>query len=147
MNVKLPYKPEDFVGKYVAAMNDWDVDLSCMMYEDTASLIDTDGNVIYGIDEIRKIIIDWLNAKPIMQCETGILVVNGDVGLHRSNWTGSFLNEDGERYETSGTGTEIIKCGEDGVWKHCIDIPDISGLKYDVIAQSAWSGPRPLSED
>ena len=130
MNEKLPYRPEDFVIKYVAAMNAWDVDLCCMHYEDTASLIDSDGSVVYGIDAIRKIIIDFLDARPMLKCETGVLVVNGDVALHRSNWNGSFLNEAGERYETSGTGTEIIHKGTDGVWRHCIDIPDPAGLKY-----------------
>jgi ketosteroid isomerase-like protein len=130
MNEKLPYTAEDFVIKYVAAMNAWDVELCCMHYEDTASLVDTDGSVVYGIDEIRKIIISFLDAKPIMKGDTGLLVVNGDVALHRSNWTGSFLNESGERFETAGTGTEIIRQGKDGVWKHCIDIPDPTGLKY-----------------
>lgn len=130
MDEKLPYTAEDFVIKYVAAMNAWDVELCCMHYEDTASLVDTDGSVVYGIVEIRKIIISFLDAKPIMKGDTGLLVVNGDVALHRSNWTGSFLNESGERYETSGTGTEIIRQGEDGVWKHSIDIPDPAGLKY-----------------
>ena len=130
MNDKLPYKAEDFATKYVAAMNAWDVELCCMHYEDTASLVDTDGTVVYGIDEIRKIIITFLDARPIMECETGLLVANGNVALHRSNWTGTFLNESGERYETSGTGTEIIRRDVDGVWKHCIDIPDPAGLKY-----------------
>lgn len=130
MNDRLPYKPEEFAIKYVAAMNAWDVDLCCMHYEETASLVDSDGSVVYGIDAIREIIIDFLDAKPILRCETGLLVVNNDVALHRSNWTGSFLNEAEERYETSGTGTEIIRRGADGVWRHCIDIPDPAGLKY-----------------
>ena len=131
MNDKLPYKAEEFCTKYVAAMNKWDVDISCMMYEDNASLVDTDGTVVHGIEEIRKIIVAFLEAKPIIEFDTGLLVVNGDVALHRSNGTGTFLNESGERYETSGTGTEIVRRDVDGVWKHCIDIPDPAGLKYD----------------
>lgn len=130
MNGKLPYKPEDFVTTYVAAMNAGDVDLCCMHYEETASLVDAGGNVVTGLDAIRKIIVEFLAGEPIIECTTGLLVVNGDMGLHRSNWTGSFLDAKGERYQASGAGTEIIHRGADGVWRHAIDIPDPAGLGY-----------------
>lgn len=117
------FDPNAFWDRFGRTFNDGDVDGLVAMYASDAVYVVRPDKVVSG-DGLRKALADLLALKPRIDARLQSCVTAADVALLIQNWSLSIPRSDGgSPILRSGTGTDILRRGEDGEWKILIDNP------------------------
>jgi uncharacterized protein (TIGR02246 family) len=100
------------------AFNRGDVDALVALYADDACLVDRDGSVARGAEEIRSFWTGFVSLGGQISMTTRYCVVACDVALLSNAW--QFVAESGSFDSASA---EVAVRGADGAWHYLIDNP------------------------
>jgi uncharacterized protein (TIGR02246 family) len=119
--------PEDVHLRWLEAINAGDIDAVLSLYEPESSIVDPEGELVEGLDAIRKVTAGLLELEPTFQLHVARALRCGDVALLLSPWrmTGS---AGGEPIELQGTTTDVVRRQSDGTWRFVIDNPTGIGI-------------------
>ena len=116
------HTPEDVHLRWLDAINAGDLDAVLSLYEPDSSIVDTEGDLVHGLDAIRKVTAGLLQLEPTFELHVARALQCGDVALLLSPWrmTGS---AGGNPIEVRGTTTDLVRRQNDGTWRFVIDNP------------------------
>ena len=109
--------------RFVAALNDGDLDALVALYEPNASLMPAPGKVVQGSAAIRGALAGFVAAKPKMSATARTLAQSGDVALVSAEWQLEVDGPDGKRANMSGRSVEVVRRQADGSFRFVIDFP------------------------
>ncbi|HET9750094.1 MAG TPA: nuclear transport factor 2 family protein [Casimicrobiaceae bacterium] len=109
--------------RFVAALNDGDLDALVALYEPNASLMPAPGKVVQGSAAIRGALAGFVAAKPNMAATARTLAQSGDVALVSAEWQLEVDGPDGKRANMSGRSVEVVRRQADGSFRFVIDFP------------------------
>ena len=115
--------PADVDLQLIAAINVGDVDCAVGCYEPGAALVSERGTTVTGTEAIREMLSCFMTIKPKMTIEVPLVVESGDTALVDSKWTRVGTDADGNRVDSAGEGTEVVRRQADGTWLFVIDNP------------------------
>lgn len=111
--------PADLHRSVEAAFDAADVDALVALYEPDARMLNEDGSVAAGLDEIRAVWSGIVSLGGHISMSTRHAVEAGDVALLSSSWTFTF---DGAPVASS-VSSEVARRQADGSWRYVIDNP------------------------
>ena len=116
------HTPEEVHLRWLDAINAGDLDDVLTLYEADSSIVDTDGNLVQGVDAIRKVTAGLLQLEPTFELHVARALKCGDIALLLSPWrmTGT---AGGDPIEIKGTTTDLVRRQNDGTWRFVIDNP------------------------
>ena len=108
---------------FAAFVRSGDLDGLLSLYEPDACLVQRDGTVVAGMDELRKTL-SVLTAEPT-EMRMHVLKVVGCGGLAAiyCEWTSTSTRADGSTRQSAGRAIEIVRQQPDGRWLFAIDDP------------------------
>jgi ketosteroid isomerase-like protein len=108
---------------YIEAFNKGDVDSVNSMYTDEAIVIWEPGKPVGGADR-PEYVRGFLSLGPKMRAEVKHNYATSDTALLVVDWKMSIpANGDQEAQELSGLALDVLRKGEDGIWRYAIDHP------------------------
>lgn len=113
-------KPQDMSPSLAAAFNARDLDAMAALYEDEAVLIDETGAEHQGVEAIKAVLKDMLDAGGVMTSTPRRALIVGDIALSGAHWRLD-PSDDGEPLE--GRSLEVLRRQPDGSWGYLIDCP------------------------
>lgn len=130
----LAASPEEQPHVFATAFNTGDPDAIERVYEDASVFVSSPGNPTTGLDRREA------NARMVSRgCPIEVrprhVYVAGDIALLIVDWAITGTSPDGEPINIQGTATDVVRRGEDGVWRYIIDNP----------FGTATQGPSPRS--
>ena len=116
------HTPEEVHLRWLDAINAGDLDDVLTLYEADSSIVDTEGNLVQGVDAIRKVTAGLLQLEPTFELQVARALKCGDIALLLSPWrmTGT---AGGDPIEIKGTTTDLVRRQSDGTWRFVIDNP------------------------
>jgi uncharacterized protein (TIGR02246 family) len=119
-----PRTPEQVPVAFDIAFNAGDVDGMLAVFSENATMRMADGkSVASGHDALREQFSGLLKARPHIHNQVRRSLVSGNVALVLLDWTVTVGLPDGREVRQSGTATQVMKRGDDGVWKLTISNP------------------------
>src|SRR4029079_12409569 len=121
------HTPEEVHLRWLDAINAGDLDDVLTLYEPDSSIVDTDGDLVQGLDAIRKGTAGLLQLEPTFELHVARALQCGDIALLLSPWrmTGT---AGGDPIEMQGTTTDLVRRQNDGTWRFVIDNPTGLGV-------------------
>lgn len=112
--------PEDMSPTLATAFNAHDLDAMAALYEDEAILIDETGAEHQGVEAIKAVLKDMLDAGGVMTSTPRRALIVGDIALSGAHWRLE-PRDGGEPLE--GRSLEVLRRQPDGGWRYLIDCP------------------------
>ncbi|GAA5044373.1 YybH family protein [Streptomyces similanensis] len=109
-------------AQYVEAFNAGDFEALDAFYTDEAVAVWEPGQPLTG-QARRDYQREFLASSPKISTETRQAFVTGDTALLIVDWVIDTVDEDGEPERLTGTGVDVLRRGEDGVWRYAVDDP------------------------
>ncbi|MBO0356008.1 DUF4440 domain-containing protein [Muricauda ruestringensis] len=119
----LPQRPEEMNDFFARAFNSGIVDNLNRLFEPGAKIINKDGNLITGKNEINQEHIGLLKIGGKMTSINKYCVVFEDIALLRADWKIVTKDENGKNLEINGSSTEIVRKQKNGDWLYIVDNP------------------------
>ncbi|WP_424210805.1 YybH family protein [Streptomyces sp. BI20] len=113
---------EKHTALYVEAFNAGDFDKVDSFYTEEAVAVWEPGQPLTG-DARREYAREFFKNKPKMTAVPRESYVTGDTALLIVDWTIDTVDENGEPEHLSGVGVDVLRLGEDNVWRYAIDDP------------------------
>lgn len=115
----IPNSPRDVHQAFATAFNARDLEGMLDLYEPDAAVVPEPGKVVTGSDDLRAAMEGYLALPGKIRIETVFVIEAGEIALTRSRWE---VRERGE-ITASSSGAEVMRRGQDGVWRLVIDNP------------------------
>ncbi|MFF3246819.1 YybH family protein [Streptomyces sp. NPDC002870] len=113
---------EKHTALYVEAFNAGDFEAVEKFYTEDAVAVWEPGKPLTG-QARRDYQRAYLAARPKMTAKPRQSFVTGDTALLIVDWTIEIVDEAGESERMEGVGVDVLRLGEDGVWRYAIDDP------------------------
>jgi uncharacterized protein (TIGR02246 family) len=117
-----PTTPEQVHVLWREATNAGDLEAIVALYEPQAAIVNTEGELLEGLDAVRHVTEGLLQLKPTFELRVERVLRCGDVALLLSPWTMSATAE-GTPMTLQGTTTDLVRRQPDGTWRFVIDNP------------------------
>jgi len=105
------------------ALNAGDLDALVALYEPTAALMPTPGEVVVGTAAIRTALAGFVAMKPTIRTSGRRVAQTGDIALLANDWTLAATGTDGQPTTMSGSAVEIARRQPGGHWLFVMDMP------------------------
>ncbi|MBO9672282.1 MAG: DUF4440 domain-containing protein [Sphingobacteriaceae bacterium] len=115
--MNLPKRAEDAHSALAAAFNTGDLATVLSMYDTSGIIVPEPGKPVSGRKEFEEAVKAILAIKGKMEIKTVYCLQTGNFAVGRSEWNIT----DGDEVKVKAKGIELMKQGEDGVWKILID--------------------------
>jgi len=117
-------KPEDCDRLFEYYLNAGDLNHLVMLFEDSCSLVRSDGGVGTGHAAVRAVFEPMLATRPRIKLEVVKVVRTGaDLALVYNDWTFTATGADGSPVQRFGKAIEVVRRQPDGSWRVAIDDP------------------------
>lgn len=93
------------------------------LYEADAAFVSRPAGVVNGRAAIREALGSFLAMKPQFALQIGKVIQSNDLALLISKWTLSATDPDGNKIESSGQTTDVVRRQLDDTWLLAIDNP------------------------
>ncbi|MEW1614490.1 MULTISPECIES: SgcJ/EcaC family oxidoreductase [unclassified Streptomyces] len=113
---------EKHTAAYVEAFNAGDFETVESFYTEDAVAVWEPGKALSG-DARRAYQREFLKSKPKMTAVPRHTFVTGDTALLIVDWTIDTVDADGQPEHLKGVGVDVLRLGEDNVWRYAIDDP------------------------
>ncbi|MFG3497343.1 YybH family protein [Streptomyces sp. NPDC047928] len=113
---------EKHTALYVEAFNAGDFETVDSFYTEEAVVVWEPGMPLTG-DERRRYQREFLSRRPKMTATPRQSFVTGDTALLIVDWTIDTVDEAGEPEHLEGVGVDVLRLGDDGVWRYAVDDP------------------------
>ena len=118
------HKPEDCDRLFEYYLNAGDLNHLVMLFEDSCSLVRSDGGVGTGHAAVRAVFEPMLATRPRIKLEVVKVVRTGaDLALVYNDWTFTATGADGSPVQRFGKAIEVVRRQPDGSWRVAIDDP------------------------
>ena len=114
--------PADINAAFADGFNARDVDVLVGLYEADAAVVNIDGSVSVGIEQIRDHLAGLVQLGGSMTSTNLYAVERKEIALVGADWKVSF--DDG-REPVSGRSAEVLRRQSDNTWKYMIDHPNV----------------------
>ncbi len=122
--VARPLSPEDVPAHFDAAFNSADLDALLEVFDDSATMRMTNGQVIEeDRSALRAAFGQMLSMRPHIRNEVRRVVRCDDVALVLMDWTVTMRDAEGQERVDRGTATQVMKRQIDGSWRLKISNP------------------------
>ncbi len=121
--LELPAQSGQFVERFVAAFNSFDLDRIVSFYSADAVLNLGAGQVFRGRDAIRQVLSNFVAPGLPMRITPRFTVASGSTGLVSFDWLIEGNAPDGSPVRMSGTTSDVIRYESDGFWRQLLDHP------------------------
>jgi uncharacterized protein (TIGR02246 family) len=122
-----PTTPEQVHVRWREATNAGDIEAIVALYEPTSAIVNTEGDLLEGLEAVRKVTEGLLQLEPQFELRVERVLQCGDVALLLSPWTMS-ATVDGTPITMQGTTTDLVRRQPDGTWRFVIDNPTGIGI-------------------
>jgi len=116
---------QDIHQQFQAALNAGDIDALMALYEPSCALLLGPGNVVEGLDAVRKAQLDLMALHGEFRIETREVVEVGDLALVSGSWSFNGSDANGAPVTLGGITADVLRCQPDGRWLYVIDVPRI----------------------
>jgi uncharacterized protein (TIGR02246 family) len=114
--------PEECDSLFERHLNAGDLDALVALYEPTATLVASPGELSVGHPAIRDALGGFIAAKAQMRLTVGQILRSGDdLAVLYNDWSGHYTDPDGARVEVAGQAIEIVRRQPDGSWLFAVD--------------------------
>ena len=117
----LPTKPEDVIPSLVERFNSRNLDAMMDLYSPEAVFIANDGRTITDRSEFADLFQRDMNLGVPLKANVRHVFVSGDTAQIVLDWSIHGNDADGKLVHVHGTASDIMRRGEDGVWRYIID--------------------------
>jgi ketosteroid isomerase-like protein len=117
----LPTKPEDVIPSLVERFNSRNIDAMMELYSPEAVFVDMDGRVITDRNEFAALFQRDMNLGVPLKANVRHVFVGGDTAQIILDWSIDGTDPNGKHVHVHGTASDIMRRGEDGVWRYIID--------------------------
>jgi uncharacterized protein (TIGR02246 family) len=108
------------VGERITAR---DVEGAIALYEPGAAFTPQPGQVVHGVEAIRKALDGFIALNPKLGGTVERVVQTDDVALVLNHWTLEGMTPAGEPVEMGGLSADVVRRQPDGTWLVLIDDP------------------------
>ncbi|WP_343522188.1 SgcJ/EcaC family oxidoreductase [Pedobacter sp.] len=126
--MNLPKRAEDAHSALAAAFNTGDLATVLSLYDTSGVIVPEPGKPASGRQEFEEAVKAILAIKGRMEIKTVYCLQTGNLAVGRSEWNIT----DGDEVKVKAKGIELMKQGEDGLWRILID--HAFGAEADLIA-------------
>jgi ketosteroid isomerase-like protein len=113
---------EKHTALYVEAFNAGDFEAMDAYYTEEAVAVWEPGKPLTG-QARRDYQREFLARGPKITTNTRQVFVTGDTALLIVDWVIDAVDEKGEPERLEGTGVDVLRLGDDGIWRYAIDDP------------------------
>ncbi|MFB7269359.1 YybH family protein [Streptomyces sp. NPDC056244] len=113
---------EKHTSQYVEAFNAGDFETVDSFYTAESVAVWEPGKPLTG-DARREYQREFLKSRPTMTAVPRQTFVTGDTALLIVDWTIDTVDAEGKPERLKGTGVDVLRLGEDKVWRYAIDDP------------------------
>ncbi|WP_434598916.1 YybH family protein [Streptomyces sp. A5-4] len=113
---------EKHTAMYVEAFNSGDFETVESFYTEEAVAVWEPGKPLTG-DARREYQREFFKSAPKMTAVPRQTFVTGDTALLIVDWTIDTVDADGKPEHLEGVGVDVLRLGEDNVWRYAIDDP------------------------
>jgi ketosteroid isomerase-like protein len=117
----LPTKPEDMVPALVERFNSGNVSELMPLYEPEVVLVKPDGHTVTGTAEMAADLEYLVSFGVPLKANTRHVFTNDDTAMIILDWAIDGTGPDGKRVHFHGSASDVLRRGEDGVWRYRID--------------------------
>jgi ketosteroid isomerase-like protein len=117
----LPTKPEDVIPSLVERFNSRNLDAMMDLYSPEAVFIANDGRTITDRSEFAALFQRDMNLGVPLKANVRHVFASGDTAQIVLDWSIHGKDADGKLVHVHGTASDIMRRGEDGVWRYIID--------------------------
>ncbi len=119
-----PLSPEDFPAHFDLAFNRADLDAVLGLFDDSATMRMTNGEVIEGDrSNLRDAFAHLLSLRPRIRNEVRRMLRCDDLALVLMDWAVTMRDAEGQERVDRGTATQVLKQQADGSWRLKISNP------------------------
>ncbi|WP_321891719.1 YybH family protein [Burkholderia cenocepacia] len=115
--------PEAIASVMEARFNSRDVAVALEIFHPESVLVDSTGTMHRGLEAIGNELWKLFRTGLPMRAKQRELIVTGDIALLISDWSFDGVGPDGTVIKTKETATDVMRRGEDGIWRYLIDNP------------------------
>ncbi|BCJ37173.1 hypothetical protein Athai_46760 [Actinocatenispora thailandica] len=115
--------PADFATAFDHALNAGDADHLLALYEPDATMRTSDGSVVEGHDLVGQEVKNLIAAHAHLDNHTRHVFRRGDIALIIVDYTLWITTPDGQRIESRGTATNVLKHTPEHGWRMLIANP------------------------
>lgn len=120
---KVVRTPHDFAEVFSANFNNGDLDALTANYTVDGTLDLGGQSILRGRSQIRKGLESFLALRLPIQTKQMRTIVNGDIAFVNMEFSIEGNAPDGNRVNMHGSSVDILKLGEDGIWRQYLDLP------------------------
>lgn len=120
---ELPKNPEEMNECFARAYNSGKVENLNRLFEPDAKIVNKNGGIITGINEINQEHSGLLKIGGKMTSINKYCIVFEEIALLKADWKIDTLDENGNKIEIKGLSTEIIRKQKNGNWLYIVDNP------------------------
>lgn len=120
--------PKEFLKSYVEKFNAKNVSSLIDMYETDACFQVQPGQVVKGLENIRKTLQGFIDMKGNLQSNVKGVIQAINLVLVNTEWLFSGTGPDGKPLNIGGKATDLLRQQSDGTWRIVIDNPWGSGI-------------------
>lgn len=91
-------------------------------YEQNAVMAESPGKIAQG-EALKNALMPYFALNGKISGETRHTLINGDIALLVLDWAVDYTDETGTPAKYSGTSTDVVRKGADGIWRCIIDNP------------------------
>jgi ketosteroid isomerase-like protein len=117
----LPTKPEDVIPSLVERFNSRNLDAMMELYSPEAVFVANDGRIITDRSEFAALFQRDMNLGVPLKANVRHVFVGGDTAQIILDWSIHGTDAEGKLVHVHGTASDIMRRGEDGVWRYIID--------------------------
>lgn len=117
----LPTTPEDFMPSLVERFNSGDVQMQMELYAPEAVFVLNNGQVITDRGELTARLDRDIKLGIPLVTHVRHIFVGGDTAQIIVDWSIDGTGPDGKEAHLSGSASDIIRRGADGIWRYIID--------------------------
>lgn len=109
---------------FVRAMNEGDIETIMSLYTEETAFVQAPGEpALTGLDNMRTLLLGFLDLGPTLRVELKQFVQAGDIALFSVRWTMEGEDKDGKAVTMTGADANVVRGGPDGSWTTLIDNP------------------------
>lgn len=116
-------KPQDVAQLFSKYFNKADIDGLMSLYAPDSIFVPAPGQALNTPEGIRAAVQQFLGLKLPIAVNVRYVFETQDTALIISDWSIKGNTADGKPMDLSGTGTDVVRRGKDGVWRYLIDNP------------------------
>ncbi|HEY7757378.1 MAG TPA: nuclear transport factor 2 family protein [Nitrososphaeraceae archaeon] len=124
--------PKEFLISYVKKFNAGDISSLISLYETEACFVSQAGEVVKGIENIRRILQSFINMNGKIDSKVNGVIHTIDIALVNTEWSFNGSGPEGKSVTIIGKATDVLRQQSDGSWRILIDNPWGTNLQMSV---------------